>query len=490
MSDDTGGVGPPAPGRRLIDSLVGVTLERIGRLADALDRADQTPGRGEGEVTGAATTALAVAKAAGVLATSPLSVPTLAVAARRTALDSLTRIDRFADHLQAIVAGAETPLPAPRTSRVDGRRRWLITSDLHRCVAGGIDWPQRQGTKELYALMLEHYAQRGWGLIENGDAEDFWLVGGSTWGAVYDIARVAGRVVAPFEHSIEWEVLGQHLDRIVANNARSYETIRDGFLAEGRYHRTVGNHDEVLAQAPMIARLEEHQPGVSAVDTVLLVDPGVDRAADEVRQLCDVMAVVTHGHLTDSWNGPGYSPLGRAITWLALGLDDLPSPGGSRNPDSGEAGSARSDSRRGASLPDEQAVDRLLGGRGRNRLISLEGRFGGNRRFDSLDEERLFAALLRDSPEDGWPWLMFGHTHYPMLRPLNRSGHADAVRELRLRRSRRGGVGDRMGPRCPRGSRPRALETRGRRVGAARAGARRDTAVGAKLSPDTAEHGR
>jgi hypothetical protein len=97
--------------------------------------------------------------------------------------------------------------------------------------------------------------------------------------------------------------------------------------------------------------------------------------------------------------------LGRAITWLGLGFDQLAA------------------TRSGDSLPDEEAVSRLLAGRGRNRLISLDPRFGGNRRFDSLDEERLFAALLRDEPEDGWPWLLFGHTHYPMLCPHDREGN-------------------------------------------------------------------
>jgi hypothetical protein len=52
----------------------------------------------------------------------------------------------------------------------------------------------------------------------------------------------------------------------------------------------------------------------------------------------------------------------------------------------------------------------------------VDARFGGNRRFDSLDEERLFDRLAVTAPVGGWPWLMFGHTHFPMLRPVDASG--------------------------------------------------------------------
>ncbi len=394
-------------GRRLVDGLVEQAVRLSGRVADQIDRADRVPAvPADPRVVSGAATAVAIAKAAGMVISSPISFPTLAVAARRTAADSLVRADHFGEHLRAIVAGTPTPLPAPGVTRLDGRQRWLITSDLHRCVPGRIDWPSRQQTKELYALMLEHYAEEGWGLVENGDVEDFWMVGGSTWGAVYDIARFAGRIAAPIDDSIESGVLAEQLDRIVENNERTYRVIREGFLADGRYHRTLGNHDEVLAEPAMAERLEEHLPGARPVDTVLMVDPGVGREASQVVELDDVMGVVTHGHLTDSWNGPGYSPLGRAITWLGLALEDLPTPAGTEL------------------LPDEEAVERLLTGRGRNRLISLDPRFGGNRRFDSLDEERLFAALAADTPEREWPWMMFGHTHYPMLWPRDRSGTA------------------------------------------------------------------
>lgn len=396
-------------------------------MADAVDRAEHLPvAPGEPERPGFAATAWAVAKAAGVMATSPVSLPGLAVAARRTAQDSIVRVERFDEHVLALAEGRPTPLPAPKVTRLDGRQRWLITSDLHRGVPGRLDWPRRQGTKELYARMLEHYAADGWGLVENGDVEDFWMVGGSTWGAVYDIARLAGGLVSAVDDTVRIEVLADQLDRMVDNNARTYRTISEGFLQAGRYHRTLGNHDEALAAPELRRKLGEHLPGVEPVDTVLLVDPGLGRAPEEVRDLADVMAFVTHGHLTDSWNGPGYSPLGRAITWLGLGLEDLPTLGGSGAAGTTVGGAEGMHDTTGppdtTGLPDEQAVGPLLAGRGRNRLITVDPRFGGNRRFDSLDEERLFAALDGAAPDGEWPWMLFGHTHYPMLQPVDAQG--------------------------------------------------------------------
>ena len=36
-----------------------------------------------------------------------------------------------------------------------------MTSDLHRFVRGGNDWPARQRTKALYEVALDHYADAG-----------------------------------------------------------------------------------------------------------------------------------------------------------------------------------------------------------------------------------------------------------------------------------------------------------------------------------------
>lgn len=378
-------------------------LDGAGRLADGLDHARGVPVEPLPRVPrpGAPATLWAMTKAAASVAGLPVTLPALAVLARRAQQIALARIERFPDQLIALAEGRVGPLPGSRVRRVSSDRRIVITSDLHRCIPGRLDWPARQQTKDLYRRALEHYADDDWTLLENGDVEDFWMVGGSTWGAVYDVARLAGAAAGPFADEPRRELVKEHLDRIVENNAALYRLIHEGFGADDRYLRTMGNHDDVYLDPALAAHLASHLPGTEVLDAVVLGRPDRD-AADGVE---GVEAVVMHGHLTDAWNGPGLAALGRAVTWWATGLDDLPLPG------------ARDD------LPAEFTPAKVLGG-GRNRLISVDPRFGGNRRGDSLDEVRLFARLADTSPEDGWPWLLFGHTHFPVLRPLDPAGTA------------------------------------------------------------------
>ncbi len=377
-------------------------LARAGRWADELDHMRTVPVEpvDRRPAPGAPASAWAVVKAAVSLAGAPVGISAMAVAARRAQRMTLERIEGFPEHLHALAEDRRSPLPARRTRRLPADRRYLITSDLHRCIPGRLDWPARQRTKSLYHRVLAGYAEDGWDLVENGDVEDYWMVGGSTWGAVYDVARLAGGAAGRLGTEPRRELLREQLDRIVENNAATYRLLRDGFCADGRYHRTMGNHDDVYVDADLVGHLGTHLPGTEMADTLLLCRPGAS-AADGIG---GVEAVVCHGHLTDAWNGPGFALLGRAITWLVTGLDDLPRLNGSDG------------------LPDEQSLSRLLGGRGRNRLVTLDPRFGGSRRFDSLDEERLFASLGAQEPAGGWPWLAFGHTHYPMLWPTDAAG--------------------------------------------------------------------
>lgn len=396
---------PATPSRRgeLLALLAGLGVRTwadvLARAASWADRHEERRGV-DADGPGAPASVWAASKAAVALMASPVVVPTLTVAALRTTQVNGARIAAFPDHLHALAEQRPAPLPGERTLRRSSGERYLITSDLHRCIAGRLDWPRRQRVKQLYMDVLQGYAEEGWHLIENGDVEDFWMVGGSTWGAVYDVAYLAGAATGPGRPEARRRILCEHLDRIVENNAETYALLRDAFCASGRYHRTMGNHDDVFADPYVADHLGTHLPGVEVADTILLSPDGVD--ADE--GIAGVDAVVAHGHLTDSWNGHGFSVLGRYVTWLATGLEDLP-------------GVPRVEP-----LPDRSALVRLLDGRASNRLIEVDPRYGGNRRFDSLDEERLFARLDECEPAQGWPWLVYGHTHFPMLRPLNAAG--------------------------------------------------------------------
>jgi len=388
-----------------------VALDLAGRWADEADHVRAVPVDPLPDVpsAGATASAWAVAKATATVAGAPFSIPATALASRRAQRSALARIRCFPDHLDALACGDATPLPAPRRSRLASDRRVVVTSDTHRCIPGRLDWPARQGTKDFYRRVLSGYAEQEWDLIENGDVEDFWMVGGSTWGAVYDVARIGSGFGGTLADDARRELVRQHLDRIVDNNAATYRLLREGFCEDGRYHRTMGNHDDVYSDERLVDHLRDHLPGAEVVDTVLLTRPEVLEHPDggDGVGIDGVDAFVAHGHLTDAWNGPGWAFLGRAITWLATAFDDLPGLGGSVT-----------------GLPDETGLGRLLRGHARNRLITLDPRFGGNRRFDSLDEERLFAELAARNPGSGteWPWLLFGHTHLPMLQPVAADG--------------------------------------------------------------------
>ena len=324
---------------------------------------------------------------------APLWAPTLmgrAAANHRRARDLITL---FPTQLQAIENRRRPTAPANRVKSIPADCRMLIVSDLHRCIAGRLDWPERQGTKDLYEHMLDQYATEGWELCENGDIEDYWMVGGSLYGTVYDILRIAGAGLAFFGRSgVLVETYRSHLDQIVANNEGIYRRIREGFARDGRYHRTIGNHDDPNSRPSVADRLRDHLGAVSAVDYVAM------RHSDG-----SLAALVCHGHHTDGWCAPGRDYLGKLSTWFANTLVDVPGV------DSPEG------------LPPTEATDQLLGGRSPNRLITVDPTFGATSSYDSLDEELLFRSM--DPPDDG-PWLLMGHTHSPVTSPRSESGRA------------------------------------------------------------------
>ena len=104
---------------------------------------------------------------------------------------------------------------------------------------------------------LHHYATQGYHLIENGDIEDYWLRGGSTYGVIYDIAS---GLPAPYLDKAfnEAQVLAAtkfHLYAIVDQNKPLYTLIKSGFYDQNRYSRTVGNHDDVYSHPKMVEAL-------------------------------------------------------------------------------------------------------------------------------------------------------------------------------------------------------------------------------------------
>ncbi len=376
----------------------GATRWGVQRLGDWADRRDAHRGVAVDQAVidalppiGAFATAWAAVKFVLMTAAAPVAAP--AVAARAVFNHRYARqlIGDF-PHQFGDLAGHRHPLPpANRARRLHSPELAFISSDLHRCTAGRNDWPARQGTKTLYPTILGFYAEREAHLVENGDVEDYWTLGGSCYGAVYDIVRLAQWAV-PGRRSAaaRIELYRGHLERIIANNPSTYRQIEDGFVRHGRYHRTVGNHDDVYLDRT-IARMLRDRIGVEPVDWLTFDAEDGETAA-----------IIAHGHHTDGWCAPHRARLGKLSAWVAHSLSDVP----------------YFDAPSGLAAP--RVTEAILAGRAANHLLEVNPVFGVNRSYDSLDEELLFAAM-GDATQRG-PWLLFGHTHIPVDRPRSRGG--------------------------------------------------------------------
>lgn len=362
----------------------------MAALADRYDdrrlaRAESN-GRGSSPV-GALAESLAAAKIGLTALASPLLGAAMgAVAASNTAAMK-RQINAYPSEIERVMAGGAPTMTPGRVGRVDSSARWFISSDLHRTPRGASDWPAAQETKGLYEVALDHYGSQGWGLIENGDVEDFWLVGGSTYGVVYDLVRT----LTPFlprakRQELRAHLGGEHLRRTIENNRGIYDRIDDLFHRHGRYLRTVGNHDDCYLDDAVVEHLRRFHDGVDVYDFVVL-----EGAAGP-------SAVLTHGHHTDSWNAPDRSGLGRLTTWLASAVVDAPLI--SSNP--------------GTPHPSETRA--LLDGTHSDVLTVLNPALGFNRDLYTLDELLLYRAFDHHFGAEG-PMLLLGHTHLPAVSP-------------------------------------------------------------------------
>ena len=351
--------------------------------------------RGAGPAAALAATASLVG--VGVLA--PVGVPAVALVAARNTARTNRRIPAVVEALGRLADGADATGPFDHVRRLPAGTPGVVTSDLHRCIAGANDWPRRQGTAAIYDVALDHYGAAGWHLVEDGDVEDLWMVGGSTRGAAYGLGRLgAASLPGRVGRATRTRLRRRQLRAIVEHNVGTYRRIEQRFHRHGRYHRVVGNHDDVLADPAVADELRLVHAGLEVLDAVVVDRPGGPGA------------VITHGHHTDAWNAPDMAALGRLGTWLACHVRDVPLLG----LDPG--------------LADEQASRRLLGGHQLDRLTAVSRWFGANLEQYSMDEVRLFDAAGRRWPSvtdpDGAddPVLVLGHTHLPLASPTAPDG--------------------------------------------------------------------
>mgnify|MGYP001157964996 CR=1 FL=1 len=361
-------------------------IESILRWAKAIDR---RRAHDQSARIGALATLWALLKFLVLAVGAPLWVPFALFVANTHHRRAKRDIREFPTAVSSISRGRTPSTGADVVVRRPHSERIVIFSDLHRCVPGRLDWPRRQGTKSLYAEVLRRYADDGWTLCENGDVEDFWMVGGSTLGATYDALRLLGGALG--DDRLSTALYRQYLAAIIDNNDEIYSVIASRFAADGRYLRTVGNHDDPLHHHEVARVLTDRLGPFPLADFITLDD---ERGT--------MTALIAHGHHTDGWNAPGRDRLGKFSTWLGNTIIDTP----------------------GLTLPEglpPAGVAELLRAEGpRDRLIELHPLIGATTDYDSLDEELLFASMRRERLLD--TWLILGHTHVPMQGPGSRFG--------------------------------------------------------------------
>ncbi|NLA34409.1 MAG: hypothetical protein GX868_01835, partial [Actinobacteria bacterium] len=103
-------------------------------------------------------------KFAALAVTAPLWVPGVLGAAAFNHRRAKRDIIAFPDAMAAIASRRPTHFAADDVVERRSGERVVIFSDLHRCIAGRRDWPARQSTKDLYAEVLERYADEAWTL--------------------------------------------------------------------------------------------------------------------------------------------------------------------------------------------------------------------------------------------------------------------------------------------------------------------------------------
>jgi len=377
---------------------VGAPVEPTGvpllsRLVTAADRNDRRrwqrrpvrPGTqtGAGPIAGA----WALAKIAVVGLGVPIAGALVAARAAVNTAAMKQMIREYPGEVERVLAGEQTSVGGGRVGRIDARSRIFISSDLHRGVAGASDWPSIQNTKGVYETALEHYGAGEWSLVENGDVEDFWLVGGSTYGVVYDVFRMVTALLPHHRrHELRHHLYGEHLRHIIDNNRGIYDRIDQMFHRYGRYHRLVGNHDDCYLDERVVDHLRVVHEGIDMHDFLVLDSPE------------GPVAVLIHGHHTDSWNSPERAGLGRFTTSMASAVADVPFL--SINP----------------GTPGRDESERLLAATHTDELTVLNPALGFNSDLYTLDEGLLHDAFEHHTSAFS-PQLLLGHTHLPVSKP-------------------------------------------------------------------------
>ncbi len=234
----------------------------------------------------------------------------LVVNARKYAKDNhelmVTEVEDYLDALGSLIENADLQ-SAQRSGGVGGKigmnvytvaddsESYVIFSDIHMTARNNRQGFFRDlGNKALYLAVLEdYYATKEFTLIENGDIEEL-LIYEPIMAEIEGMKKWDQDQIDAYRDTKKLETMNE----IVNDHDDYYRIIYSNFIADGRYHRTKGNHDYDLGNKAFVDIIEA-KIGVNdwphAVDVVLL------------SQNNTVSYAVCHGHQFDTSCVPTYA---------------------------------------------------------------------------------------------------------------------------------------------------------------------------------------
>jgi len=177
--------------------------------------------------------------------------------------------------------------------------KYVIFSDLHMC---SLPWQEDRYdyfyyNRELYTDALNHYLEKEYTLIENGDIEDYW--------GYLSVAENMMETITKNSLDCKW------LEEWWQNTIEDYKghyILRNQFHQKRRYVRIRGNHDNLWHSEDLLNKyLRSELPDLEVYETALIGDK----------------YMILHGHQVDKSNRDSTFGIGYNYAYLGITAESV-----------------------------------------------------------------------------------------------------------------------------------------------------------------------